>query len=151
MISQMAGTPEGMSVGRDQVVHQVGSSESIDRRRFLRNAAVITAAVPTIMTLTAPGAAAASCSATTNRNVDCACTTDANCSATGATSTTVKNCRGANGLPAPGPSTCQTCKAPTAATSSTTCTAVGNNNTGTDNTCCNRTCIFKNATGFSCT
>ena len=58
-----------------QKVMQIGNA-AMDRRRFLRNAAITAGAVPVIMTLTAPGALAAHCSGT-NRAALC------NCSGTG--------------------------------------------------------------------
>ena len=51
----------------------------IDRRRFLRRAAITAGSIPVIMTLTAPGAMAAACSASTNRDDGCDCTQNSQC------------------------------------------------------------------------
>ena len=52
---------------------QIGRS-AMDRRRFLKQAAITAGSVPVIMTLTASGALAATCSSLSNRDPLCACT-----------------------------------------------------------------------------
>ena len=116
-----------------KMLHKVGVSEVIDRRRFLQRAAVTAASVPVIMTLTSTGASAAPCSATSLRDVGCACTTNAQCTPG---VTTCQDPTVAGGGP---PGTCQNCKLSGAATTATVCTA-GNNATSPDNTCCSGTC-----------
>lgn len=136
------------------MAHKIGNSQAMDRRRFLRNAAVTTAAVPTIMTLTAPGALAAPCTAATQRNAGCTCTVftpSGQAASQCITGTTCQTETGQAGTVAT-PGTCTTCKAAGASTTASTCNALATNGaTGTDATCCTGTCTFQNATqGYKC-
>lgn len=138
-----------------KVRHKIGNAESMDRRRFIRNAAITTASVPMIMTLTAQGALAAPCTAVSQRNAGCACSGIFPSSNTAQciNGTTCQGSGGAN--PAPN-GTCQTCVAVGTSRTSTQCnanSALGNKTPGVAASCCSGTCEYLNAGGgtYACT